>query len=120
MCTAATTEGGDDLDVAVPTWRPDCTGEIDIVEEVARHYGYALLGKTVPKSTLPGGLSPVQQRRRRLREVLLGLGVSEAMPHPFLAADDLEKAGLPPRPFAWSIRWWSATTCSAPRCGPGC
>ncbi len=86
---------GDNLQVTVPSWRPDCTHEVDIVEEVARHYGYDRLGKTVPKSTLPGGLSAVQQRRRRLREVLLGLGLSEAMPHPFLAADELTKAGLP-------------------------
>jgi len=87
---------GDNLQVTVPSWRPDCTLEIDIVEEVARHYGYERLGKTVPKSTVPGGLSPMQQRRRRLRDVLLGLGLSEAMPHPFLAADELSKAGLPP------------------------
>ncbi|MEI7547833.1 MAG: phenylalanine--tRNA ligase subunit beta, partial [Actinomycetota bacterium] len=96
VCTAARSDdGSEDLDVAVPTWRPDCTGQIDIVEEVARLYGYDLLGKTVPKSTVPGGLSGVQQRRRRLREVLLGLGLSEAMPHPFLTAGELEKAGLP-------------------------
>ncbi len=89
-------DGSDDeLQVTVPSWRPDCTHEVDIVEEVARHYGYDRLGKTVPKSTLPGGLSAVQQRRRRLRDVLLGLGLSEAMPHPFLAADELAKAGLP-------------------------
>jgi phenylalanyl-tRNA synthetase beta chain len=49
----------------------------------------------VPKSTVPGGLTPVQQRRRRVREVLLGLGCSEAMPHPFLTAGDLARAGLP-------------------------
>ena len=70
--------------------------EVDIIEEVARHYGYERLGKTVPKSTLPGGLTPLQQRRRRLREVLLGLGISEAMPHPFLAADDLARRRLAP------------------------
>jgi len=91
VCSAA----GEDLDVAVPTWRPDCTGEVDLVEEVARLFGYDLLGKTVPKSTQPGGLSGIQQRRRRLRDVLLGLGLSEAMPHPFLTAGELEKAGLP-------------------------
>lgn len=83
------------LTVEVPSWRPDCTVEIDIVEEVARHHGYAALGKTVPKSTVPGGLTPIQHRRRRLREVLLGLGLSEAMPHPFLTAGDLSRAGLP-------------------------
>lgn len=90
----ACAEDGGVLTVAVPSWRPDCTLEIDIVEEVARHHGYAALGKTVPKSTVPGGLTPVQQRRRRLRDVLLGLGLSEAMPHPFLTAGDLSRAGL--------------------------
>lgn len=83
------------LAVRVPSWRPDCTLEIDVVEEVARLHGYGALGRTVPKSTVPGGLSPVQQRRRRLRQVLLGLGVSEAMPHPFLTEGDLARAGLP-------------------------
>jgi len=64
------------------------------VEEVARLFGYDKLGKTVPKSTLAGGLSPVQQRRRRVRDVLLGLGLDEAMPHPFLTDGDLSRAGL--------------------------
>jgi phenylalanyl-tRNA synthetase beta chain len=85
---------GDVVRVTVPTWRPDCALEIDIVEEVARHYGYDRLGKTVPKSSQPGGLSQIQQRRRRVREVLLGLGFHEAMPHPFLTDGDLAKAGL--------------------------
>ena len=90
----ACSPAGDDLLVRVPTWRPDCTMEVDLVEEVARHHGYDALGKTVPKSTVPGGLTPMQQRRRRLRDVLLGLGCSEAMPHPFLSDGDLERAGL--------------------------
>jgi phenylalanyl-tRNA synthetase beta chain len=85
----------DHLIVTVPSWRPDCTLEVDIVEEIARHFGYGKLGKTVPRSSEPGRLSGVQQRRRRLRDILLGLGCSEAMPHPFLTAGDLEKAGLP-------------------------
>lgn len=92
---AAEVSGGA-LSVSVPSWRPDCTLEIDIVEEVARLFGYDNLGRTVPKSTLPGGLSPVQQRRRRVREILLGLGLDEAMPHPFLTDGDLERAGLAP------------------------
>ncbi len=83
------------LEVTVPSWRPDCTLEIDIVEEVARHYGYGNVGRTIPKSTLPGGLTPAQQRRRLVREILLGLGIHEAMPHPFLTDGDLSNAGLP-------------------------
>lgn len=80
--------------VSVPSYRPDCFSEIDIIEEIARHYGYEELGKTVPKSPLHGRLSPLQKRRRLLRELLLGLGVSEAMPNPFLAPGDLARCGL--------------------------
>ncbi len=85
---------GDTRRVAIPSWRPDSEAEIDVIEEVARHYGYAKLGKTVPKSTVHGALSVRQQRRRQLRQLLLGLGLSEAMPNPFLAPDTLSKAGL--------------------------
>jgi phenylalanyl-tRNA synthetase beta chain len=86
---------GDARDVTLPTWRLDSTEEIDVIEEVARHYGYDRLGKTVPKSVVHGELSIRQHRRRLAREVLLGLGISEAMPNPFLAPDTLSKAGLP-------------------------
>jgi len=85
---------GAGFSVKVPSWRPDCTDEIDLVEEVARHVGYELLGKTVSQSTQPGGLSPLQQRRRALRDVVLSMGASEAMPNPFLAPGDHECAGV--------------------------
>ena len=86
---------GDTRSVVLPTWRLDSTEEIDVIEEVARHYGYDRLGKTVPKSVVHGKLSVRQHRRRLARQVLLGLGISEAMPNPFLAPDTLAKAGLP-------------------------
>jgi phenylalanyl-tRNA synthetase beta chain len=89
-----TITGSDPLTVTAPSWRPDCTEEVDIIEEVARQYGYTKIGKTVPKSAMHGRLSPVQARRRQLRGVLLGLGINEAMPNPFLADDDLVRAGL--------------------------
>jgi phenylalanyl-tRNA synthetase beta chain len=83
-------------DVVLPSWRLDSTEEVDVIEEVARHHGYDRLGKTVPKSVVHGELSVRQRRRRLARQVLLGLGISEAMPNPFLAPDTLAKAGLPP------------------------
>ncbi|MDX2378395.1 MAG: phenylalanine--tRNA ligase subunit beta [Acidimicrobiia bacterium] len=86
---------GDTRMVALPSWRLDSTEEVDVIEEVARHYGYDRLGKVVPKSVVPGGLSDRQARRRLVREVLLGLGISEAMPNPFLAPGTLDRADLP-------------------------
>jgi phenylalanyl-tRNA synthetase beta chain len=86
---------GDTRRVVLPSWRLDSTEEIDVIEEVARHYGYDRIGKTVPKSVVHGKLSVRQHRRRLARQVLLGLGISEAMPNPFLAPDTLAMAGLP-------------------------
>ena len=78
-------------------WRPDSTEEIDVVEEVARHYGYDRLGKTVPTSIVHGGLDACASSAAGwLREVLLGLGISEAMPNPFLAPDTLERGRARP------------------------
>ena len=65
-----------------------------MIEEVARHYGYDRVGKTVPRSIVHGGLTVRQQRRRLLRHVLLGLGISEAMPNPFLAPGTQAEAGI--------------------------
>jgi len=39
-------------------------------------------------------LSAMQQRRRALRDVVLSFGASEAMPNPFLAPGDHERAGV--------------------------
>lgn len=85
---------GDGVDVVVPTWRPDSEEEIDLIEEVARHYGYDKIGKSVPKSAVHGRLSLVQSRRRLLRRVLVGMGLDEAMPSPFLAPGDLSAVGI--------------------------
>ncbi len=90
----ASTPTADGLSVSVPSWRPDASIEEDIAEEVGRHHGYAKSGKRVPTPTQSGGLTPDQVARRRLRRTLLGAGYSEAMPMPFLAPDDLARAGL--------------------------
>jgi len=87
-------DGTDVLSIRVPSWRPDCAEEIDVIEEIARHVGYETLGKAIPKSPVHGKLTELQQRRRLLREVVLSLGASETMPNPFLAPGELEEAGV--------------------------
>ncbi len=82
------------LSVNVPSWRPDSSIEEDIVEEVGRHHGYEKSGKRVPRPAQNGELTLNQLGRRRIRRAFLGAGYSEAMPMPFLAPDDLLRAGL--------------------------
>jgi phenylalanyl-tRNA synthetase beta chain len=91
-----TPTGDGDFRVDIPSWRPDCDREIDVIEEVARHHGYTRIARTLPAITQVGGLTPYQRDRRRVREVLVGAGLSEAWATSFLAAEDLVRAGLPP------------------------
>ncbi|MFZ6002707.1 MAG: phenylalanine--tRNA ligase subunit beta [Actinomycetota bacterium] len=91
--TTATVD--DDLEVTIPTWRYDSATEIDVVEEIARHHGYTALGRTLPRVATTGSLTARQLERRRLRSMLVGRGLSEAMPMPFLAPGELARCGLP-------------------------
>lgn len=85
---------GGDPEVVVPSWRPDCTREIDLVEEVARHHGYSAIPRTRPSSPRVGRLTPYQRGRRLVRSVLAGLGASEAWTSSMVAPEDHERAGL--------------------------
>lgn len=87
---------GEIWDVTVPSWRPDSSTEIDVIEEVGRLWSYSRIARTVSKSPHPGGLTSLQRSRRRVHGVLAGFGLMEAMPLPFLAPGDLERCGLPP------------------------
>jgi phenylalanyl-tRNA synthetase beta chain len=88
-----TDEAGVQL-VTIPSWRPDAEAEIDVIEEVGRHHGYANIARTVPGGARTGGLTAHQQARRQIRQVLLGLAVDEATNPPLLGPGDHERAGL--------------------------
>ncbi len=80
--------------VTVPSWRYDSRTEIDVIEEIARHFGYSNLPSHLPPAVHTGSLSARQRDRRILRDVMLGLGFDEATPMPFLAPGDLERANV--------------------------
>ena len=90
----ATADAGDDFDVTIPSWRYDSTTEVDVVEEVARMYGYAKIAPQPLTAARVGRLSEWQVERRMIRRAMIGLGLSEVQPMPFLAPDDLERCGL--------------------------
>ena len=85
---------GDDIDVVVPSFRPDSATEIDVIEEVARIHGYGAIERTTPRSTITGSLTQRQLDRRTVRTAMIGMGLDEVMPIPFLAPGDLARAGL--------------------------
>ncbi|KAA9023194.1 phenylalanine--tRNA ligase subunit beta [Niallia endozanthoxylica] len=66
--------------VTVPTRRGDITIEADLVEEVARLYGYDNIPSTLPVGTAtPGRLTDYQQKRRIARRTLEGAGLYQAI-----------------------------------------
>ena len=86
--------------VAVPTWRArDVTREIDLVEEVAR-FELDRVPFTLPRrSAMFGTLTPAQRLRRKVEDVLVGAGFSEAYTSTLVGEDgDPEALRLPEPP----------------------
>jgi len=72
--------------VAVPTRRVDVTREVDLIEEVARHYGFDRLPVTFPALTAaPAPPDPRITRARQLRQALTAAGFFEAVTFGFVA-----------------------------------
>lgn len=66
--------------VNVPPRRWDISIEADLIEEVARIYGYNQLPSTLPSGeTVAGSLTPEQKALRKIRTLLEGDGLNEAI-----------------------------------------
>jgi phenylalanyl-tRNA synthetase beta chain len=85
------TEGDDVLSVSVPTYRPDVTREIDLIEEVVRVWG---MGRV--EATLPGGrervgrLTEDQVWHERIGATMRAAGLNETMTYSFVDPADLD------------------------------
>jgi phenylalanyl-tRNA synthetase beta chain len=74
--------------VTVPTRRVDVVREVDLIEEVARHYGFDRIPATFPVlRAAAAAMDPRITRARQLRRVLTGAGFSEAVTFGFIAED---------------------------------
>ena len=76
------------FDVTLPSWRLDLEREIDLVEEVARVFGYNRFADTLPSFSGEVQELPHAAQERALRSTLLALGYSEAISSTFVSADD--------------------------------
>lgn len=83
------------LVVSVPSWRHDVSQEADLVEEVARVFGYDRIPTTLPV----GPVSPVSrpagsQLGERARDALVAQGLVECVTLPFSPPADPDHLGL--------------------------
>ena len=66
------------------SWRQDVTRSIDLIEEVARHYGYDKFPPRLPAAKLPAHRLPHAEVQDRLRERIVALGYQEIVEIPIV------------------------------------
>ena len=85
----------DAFEVTVPTFRPDVEQEIDLVEEIARVYGFDNIPTTLPRGDIPiPKVEPKEDLRERVKTYLLQCGMMEAMNYAFYHPDVFDRIRL--------------------------
>jgi phenylalanyl-tRNA synthetase beta chain len=79
--------------VKLPSWRLDLEREIDLIEEVARVYGYNRFADTLPAWAGSVVKQPHAEQERVIRETLRALGYSEAISSTFVSAEEAAAFG---------------------------
>ncbi len=86
---------GDMLSLKIPTYRPDLLNDADIAEEVMRIYGYDKIPSTLPKNmTGGGGYSDFQKKYKTIRDMMVAMGMFQAMSYSFMSPSDYVKLGF--------------------------
>ena len=88
--------GRDSWEVTLPSWRLDLERDIDLVEEVARVYGYNRFANTLPAFGEGVRTLPWAEKEAAVRATLLAAGFHEAIASTFCSA--AEAALTAPQP----------------------
>jgi phenylalanyl-tRNA synthetase beta chain len=81
--------------VTPPTYRVDIAREIDLIEEVARLYGYDRIPATLPPVSVTAVIKDHQQVVvDRIREIMKGSGYSEIITFSFISPDSAQRLGI--------------------------
>ncbi len=84
-------EGG--FSVQVPTWRLDVEREVDLLEELARIYGYNKFPNTLPAFTGAVVTLPDEPKNAKVRETMLALGYDESISITFISEQEAKAFG---------------------------
>jgi phenylalanyl-tRNA synthetase beta chain len=79
----------------VPTYRLDLKEEVDLVEEIARLYGFPNIPTQVPRAGIATSApEPSQGLVDRIRNILLSQGMTEVISYSFMSPEEIEALGL--------------------------
>jgi len=88
------------LKVIVPRFRSDIETEVDLIEEIARVYGYQRLPVSIPKIVeQPVRISSRMHIERILRDLLLALGLNEIITYSLISRRLLSMSSLENEPL---------------------
>lgn len=91
------TDDGNDMIVEVPTRRGDISVEIDLIEEVARLYGFNNIPTTLPEGAASEGRkSIVQELTDQVIDVMVSCGLYEIVTLSFMNPRVFDLLNLPP------------------------
>ena len=83
---------GDIIKTTVPAYRNDLQIEEDLIEEVARMYGYNKFPKTLPKGTIPTSGIPYEantKEEKYMKDLMTALGLSEVNSYSLVSNADI-------------------------------
>jgi len=81
--------------INAPGFRRDLAIEEDVIEEVARIYGYDRIPVTMPVGrTVPVKKDPLDRLQEGVRDTLEGQGFNEAVTYSFISESDIEELGI--------------------------
>lgn len=87
-------EAPDRWRVEIPSFRREVEREIDLIEEIGRIYGYDKIPPQRPAFPLVAGRRErVEDLKDRIRKILTGVGLSEAVNFGLVSTDDLKILG---------------------------
>ncbi|MCD6415143.1 MAG: phenylalanine--tRNA ligase subunit beta [Planctomycetes bacterium] len=72
-------ESADGIILRVPSWRGDLRREVDLIEEVARIYGYDKIKETTEMPVRPTAPAKEERVGRRARRLISGAGFNEVL-----------------------------------------
>ena len=82
-----------EFSVQMPTWRLDVEREIDLLEELARIYGYNRFPNTLPAFVGAVVELPDEPKNAKVRETMLALGYDESISITFISEPDAKIFG---------------------------
>jgi phenylalanyl-tRNA synthetase beta chain len=79
--------------VEIPAYRTDIMHEVDIIEDIAIAYGMDNFKPELPKIATIGESDHKEQLKKKISDLLIGLGMLEISSYHLLTKDDVKKSG---------------------------